>query len=86
MNTVLLVPLATGNRALTIGLFLAVVAVTLYITFWASRQSKTAADAKISKRVPTRTATTTRGYCVRKNGTVPANTKGKSVTISLSAL
>src|SRR5215210_148458 len=44
MNAALLVPLATGNRALTIGLFLAVVAVTLYITFWASRQSKTTAD------------------------------------------
>jgi cation/acetate symporter len=43
MSTVMLVPLATGN-ALTIGLFLVVVAVTLYITFWASRQSKTAAD------------------------------------------
>ena len=40
----MLVPLVAGNRALTIGLFLAVVAVTLYITFWASRQSKTAAD------------------------------------------
>ncbi len=38
-------PLATGNnRWLTIGLFLAVVALTLYITFWASRQNKTAAD------------------------------------------
>src|SRR5215204_6532100 len=44
MSTAMLVPLVTGNRALTIGLFLAVVAVTLYITFWASRQSKTAAD------------------------------------------
>ena len=44
MSTAMLVPLATGNRALTIGLFLAVVALTLYITFWASRQSKTAAD------------------------------------------
>ena len=44
MSSVMLVPLVTGNRALTIGLFLAVVAVTLYITFWASRQSKTAAD------------------------------------------
>ena len=44
MNAALLVPLATGNRALTIGLFLAVVALTLYITFWASRQNKTAAD------------------------------------------
>ena len=43
MSTVMLVPLATSN-ALTIGLFLAVVAVTLYITFWASRQSKTATD------------------------------------------
>jgi len=44
MSTAMLVPLVAGNRALTIGLFLAVVAVTLYITFWASRQSKTAAD------------------------------------------
>ena len=44
MNTALLVPLATGNRWLTIGLFVLVVAVTLYITFWASRQTKTAAD------------------------------------------
>ena len=44
MSTAMLVPLATGNRTLTIALFLAVVAVTLYITFWASRQSKTAAD------------------------------------------
>jgi cation/acetate symporter len=40
-----LVPLATtGNRWLTIILFLVVVAITLYITFWASRQTKTAAD------------------------------------------
>ena len=44
MSSMMLVPLVTGNRALTIGLFLGVVAVTLYITFWASRQSKTAAD------------------------------------------
>ena len=43
MNPVLL-PLATSNRGLTIALFLAVVAVTLGITFWASRQNKTAAD------------------------------------------
>jgi cation/acetate symporter len=41
----LLVPLAAGdNRALTITLFLAVVVVTLGITFWASRQNKSAAD------------------------------------------
>ena len=42
----LLVPLATepGNRTLTISLFTAIVAVTLYITWWASRQNKTAAD------------------------------------------
>jgi len=33
-----------GNRALTVTLFFAVVAVTLYITWWASRQNKTAAD------------------------------------------
>jgi cation/acetate symporter len=44
MNTAMLLPLAIGNRSLTVGLFLAVVALTLYITFWASRQSKTAAD------------------------------------------
>src|SRR5918995_370105 len=44
MSTAMLVPLATGNRTLTIALFLAVVAITLYITFWASRQSKTATD------------------------------------------
>jgi len=44
VSTAMLIPLVTGNRALTIGLFLAVVAVTLYITFWASRQNKTAAD------------------------------------------
>jgi cation/acetate symporter len=35
---------APGNRVLTISLFCAVVAVTLYITWWASRQNKTAAD------------------------------------------
>jgi cation/acetate symporter len=43
----LLVPLADaqpGNQALTISLFTAVVAVTLYITWWASRQNKTTAD------------------------------------------
>jgi cation/acetate symporter len=41
----MLIPLAAqSNRWLTLGLFLAVVALTLYITFWASRQTKTAAD------------------------------------------
>ena len=45
MSALALVPLATGgNRGLTLGLFLVVVALTLYITFWASRQNKTAAD------------------------------------------
>ncbi len=45
MSALLLVPLATDdNRGLTIGLFLVVVAITLGITFWASRQNKTAAD------------------------------------------
>jgi len=44
MSALVLLPLATGNRGLTIGLFLAVVALTLGITFWASRQNKTAAD------------------------------------------
>ncbi|MEV5961710.1 cation acetate symporter [Kribbella sp. NPDC051952] len=42
-----LIPLADaqpGNRTLTISLFTAVVAVTLYITWWASRQNKTTAD------------------------------------------
>ncbi|HYP45778.1 MAG TPA: cation acetate symporter [Propionibacteriaceae bacterium] len=40
-----MMPLAAeSNRWLTLGLFLAVVALTLYITFWASRQTKTAAD------------------------------------------
>ena len=33
-----------GNSGITIGLFLAVVALTLGITFWASRQTKTATD------------------------------------------
>ncbi len=40
----LMIPLVTGQRALTIGLFLAVVALTLGITLWASRQNRTAAD------------------------------------------
>jgi cation/acetate symporter len=34
----------TGNQTLTVSLFLVVVAVTLYITWWAGRQNKTAAD------------------------------------------
>ena len=33
-----------SNQTLTVGLFLVVVALTLYITFWASRQNKTATD------------------------------------------
>jgi cation/acetate symporter len=45
MSAPVLLPVAAiGNRWLTIGLFIAVVAVTLYITFWASQQSKTTAD------------------------------------------
>ncbi|MGH3464264.1 MAG: solute symporter family protein [Kribbellaceae bacterium] len=47
LNALIALPLADaepGNRNLTVGLFLAVVAVTLYITWWASRQNKTAAD------------------------------------------
>jgi cation/acetate symporter len=49
VNALLILPLAEGNgepgnRNLTIGLFLAVVAVTLYITWWASQKNKTAAD------------------------------------------
>ncbi|HEY8456845.1 MAG TPA: cation acetate symporter [Actinopolymorphaceae bacterium] len=35
---------SSNHRTLTIVLFLAVVAVTLYVTLWASRQTKTAAD------------------------------------------
>jgi len=42
MRALLLVPLVTGNRILTIALFLAVVALTLAITIWASRQNQTA--------------------------------------------
>ena len=43
MSAAMLVPLVAGDT-LTIVLFLAVVALTLYITFWASRQSKTTTD------------------------------------------
>ena len=43
MSPAMLVPLVSGDT-LTIALFLAVVALTLYITFWASRQSKTTTD------------------------------------------
>jgi len=43
MSTAMLVPLVSGDT-LTIVLFSAVVALTLYITFWASRQSKTTTD------------------------------------------
>src|SRR3954463_16382625 len=35
---------AETRRGLTVGLFLVFIAITLYITFWASRQNKTAAD------------------------------------------
>jgi cation/acetate symporter len=35
---------AETRRGLTIGLFLVFIAITLYITFWASRQNRTAAD------------------------------------------
>jgi cation/acetate symporter len=42
--TPLLVPLQTTGRALTIVLFLVVVALTLVITIWASRQTKTTTD------------------------------------------
>jgi cation/acetate symporter len=35
---------ADTRRGLTIGLFLVFIAITLYITFWASRQNRTAAD------------------------------------------
>jgi cation/acetate symporter len=45
MSAVVLLPLATdSNQWLTLGLFFAVVALTLYITFWASRQNQSAAD------------------------------------------
>jgi cation/acetate symporter len=40
-----IIPMATeSNRFLTIALFLVIVALTLYITFWASRHTKNAAD------------------------------------------
>jgi hypothetical protein len=35
---------ADTRRGLTIGLFLLFILITLYITWWASRQNKTAAD------------------------------------------
>lgn len=46
MNTVILAASDTSGseRAVTIGLFVVFVAATLYITLWASRQNKTAAD------------------------------------------
>ena len=45
MITTTMLPLATGgNQYLTIGLFLLVVALTLYITFWASQSNKTTTD------------------------------------------
>ncbi|HLT61433.1 MAG TPA: cation acetate symporter, partial [Microlunatus sp.] len=40
-----MIPMATeSNRFLTIALFLVIVALTLYITFWASRHTKTTTD------------------------------------------
>lgn len=44
MNLWLLVPLQTSGRGLTIGLFLGVVALTLLITVWASRQTRNVTD------------------------------------------
>ena len=45
MNDVTVLAASTETRrGLTIGLFLVFIAITLYITFWASRQNKTAAD------------------------------------------
>ncbi|MBM7783471.1 solute symporter family protein [Tenggerimyces flavus] len=43
-GTQLLAATSTSHRPLTIVLFLIVVAITLYVTLWASRQNKTAAD------------------------------------------
>ena len=44
MSVLALVPMVTADRLLTIGLFSAVVLLTLAITFWASRQNKTTTD------------------------------------------
>ncbi len=44
MSALALIPMVTADRALTIGLFSAVVLLTLAITFWASRQNKTTTD------------------------------------------
>ena len=44
MSALTLIPMVTADRALTIGLFSAVVLLTLAITFWASRQNKTTTD------------------------------------------
>jgi cation/acetate symporter len=43
-NVTVLAASADTRRALTIGLFLVFIAITLYITYWASRQNRTAAD------------------------------------------
>ena len=50
------------------------------------REIRVAMTARMNAAVPVRTANTARGYCDTKNGTVPANISGKSVTVSLSAL
>src|SRR5215216_1588782 len=44
MSTAMLVPLVTGNQTLTTILFLAVVLLTVAITFWASRQTHGTTD------------------------------------------
>src|SRR6476619_8548173 len=44
MNAHLIVMASTGHQALTTTLFLGVVALTIGITFWASRQTSGAAD------------------------------------------
>src|SRR5437660_1486863 len=51
MNSLLIVAAASaGQRNLTIGLFVVFVAITLYITIWASRHNKTATDFYVGGR------------------------------------
>ena len=43
-DTIVLAASADTRRGLTLGLFAVFIAITLYITVWASRHNKTAAD------------------------------------------
>lgn len=49
-------------------------------------QISVATTAPTSTTLPVTTAVTASGYCTTKNGTVPANASGRSVTISFNPL